>query len=318
VARRGSAVRRKGREQFNEVRARRSLEEAQDQSQKVTPTAGSSRIPHQFITTGKAAFENIGQEFSDNMRRTQSLNPHMRLRYLSDQDCYNYLKRHYNETEIPELYKNEKIGMYRGDICRAAVLAREGGYYLDMDMYPLVPFEEFAGPEVTFMTVLTMGRTALLNAMMAATPGHPIMLDSLKVIPEWYRTHGHWNLTGQLGMGATWDGLSKFLSKNCPTVALRTVPSLWPSVPCGNNDSIVMFEEVFCDRQGHTCPADRQEDIVKDGIYDSTGRQIAWSRFSTCKTFSCGGTGREEQAAGVSFSQAQLKKQSLLATTEVN
>merc|ERR1740138_1888637 len=107
------------------------------------------------------------------------------------------------------------------------------------------------------MTVLTMGRSALLNAMMAATPGHPIMLDSLKVIPEWYRTNGHWNLTGQLGMGATWDGLSKFLSNHCPTVFLQSISA---PVKCGDHDSIEMFEEVWCDRQGHKCPADRQAD----------------------------------------------------------
>jgi len=293
----------------SDASSRTNLDYRVHHTPKVTSTAGSSRIPHQYITTGHYALSNLSHEFRDNINRVTGMNPGMRLRYLSDQDCYDYLQKHYNETELPTFYKKENIGMYRGDICRAAVLAKEGGYYLDMDIYPLVPFEEFTRPEVTFMTVLTMGRTALLNAMMAATPGHPILLDSLKAIPEWYRTQGHWNLTGQLGMGATWDGLSKFLSNNCPTMAVTGISA---PVPCGKDDSIELFDEVWCDKNGHTCPADRQESIVKDGIYDSTGRQIAWSRFSTCKTFSCGVTGRQEQSAGVSFSEAQLKKQMLL------
>eukprot|EP00441_Pelagodinium_beii_P045791 CAMPEP_0197623270 /NCGR_PEP_ID=MMETSP1338-20131121/3318_1 /TAXON_ID=43686 ORGANISM="Pelagodinium beii, Strain RCC1491" /NCGR_SAMPLE_ID=MMETSP1338 /ASSEMBLY_ACC=CAM_ASM_000754 /LENGTH=314 /DNA_ID=CAMNT_0043193185 /DNA_START=74 /DNA_END=1018 /DNA_ORIENTATION=- len=271
-------------------------------------TTVNSQIPRQLITTGKESLQHVKAEFLANVVRTANLNPDLKLRYLSDQDCYEYLQNYYNSTKLPGLYKAERHGMYRGDICRNAVLLREGGYYADMDIYPLVPFDQFGPPEVTFMSVFSTRRTLLLNAFMAATPGHPVLNKSLEMIPEWYRTGGQWNLTGQLGMGATLYGLDNLRSMSCPAVSLTSFADAM-SKACGNH-AIQMLDEIQCDHAPHTCPDERRLPIVKDGIYDSTGRQVAWSRFDSCGTYSCGGTGRKETRAEVSslLSEAQLKK----------
>ena len=50
-----------------------------------------------------------------------------------------YVRQHFDD-DLAEIYNAEHAGQFRGDICRAAVLAQEGGFYADLDLEPAVPF----------------------------------------------------------------------------------------------------------------------------------------------------------------------------------
>ena len=42
--------------------------------------------------------------------------------------------------------------MYRGDICRGLALLKWGGYYMDVDLHPIIDFREVLPRETEFST----------------------------------------------------------------------------------------------------------------------------------------------------------------------
>merc|ERR1719487_804090 len=73
-------------------------------------------------------------------------------RWLGDKACHDYIITHYDE-ELAGFFDRAHPGNYRGDICRAAVLYREGGFYADVDVELKVPLTELVDAETTFMSV---------------------------------------------------------------------------------------------------------------------------------------------------------------------
>ena len=60
------------------------------------------------------------------------ITPDLQVLYFNNSACRSYLAQ--NNPDMIKYFDREKHGSYRGDICRTAVLAKEGGFYLDLDM----------------------------------------------------------------------------------------------------------------------------------------------------------------------------------------
>lgn len=126
-------------------------------------------IPRQLILTGPGSFlQDLPLEVQRNVEDIITANPTLNVQWFSDADCYSYISYYY-DSELAGMFRREFRGSFRGDLCRAAVLYREGGFYVDLDFELLVPLTTLIGVSTTFLSVFA-ANGAILNALMASTP----------------------------------------------------------------------------------------------------------------------------------------------------
>lgn len=192
--------------------------------------ASSTLIPWQLVTSGKAAsLAELPDAVRGNIEHTLSINPGLKMRYLSDSDCLDFIKEHFDD-ELAGMYTKEPSGHFRGDICRAAVLFREGGFYTDVDLEVKKPFLEMVNSTTTFMSVFTADGH-ILNAMIATVKGSEVMKGTLVHVRHWYKgsdgkkasaEHGEGEWMGTVTLRQAMEG---FLEANCPMVKLENIRS---------------------------------------------------------------------------------------------
>lgn len=283
-----------------ETAASRTIAESGEQLAKQADPAGShatedpdkrpaAQIPQQLVCTGSQdIFELLSDPIKSNIRKTLEMNPGFELRYFGDKACYSYLEKHFPSTQLAALYRNETHGMYRGDICRAAVLANEGGFYTDLDLEMIVPFKQIVDQSITFISAHSVDGD-ILNALMGVTPGNPIMKKMIVELENWYTGPRQ----GFLGTQAALLALHDLQGENCVGVELNDVSR--PDIQCGA-ENVRILKEMRCEDSREGCPENRKEGLwLKYGIYTSQGDQVGWSRFSECMDFGCskqGGTGK--------------------------
>ncbi|CAK8992213.1 Uncharacterized protein SCF082_LOCUS2998 [Durusdinium trenchii] len=146
-----------------------------------------TRIPQQLVLTSKdGSINSLPVAVQRNVRHTMALNPWVKVRFLGDQDCERYLLQHFNHTQLPLFFNQETRGSYRSDVCRAAVLAREGGFYTDLDVEMKWKFEDLAGNATTFLASWTEDGS-VLNAMMGCTANSSFMLEVIEQLLRFYK-----------------------------------------------------------------------------------------------------------------------------------
>ena len=102
------------------------------------------------------------------------------VKFYSDEDCDFYLWKYYGPQVLESWYMQEK-GAHKADLFRYAVLAREGGVYLDIKIDVRQPLGEMFDHDVPFTSVETRQRNHrnIHNAILASSPGHPVMYNAL-------------------------------------------------------------------------------------------------------------------------------------------
>eukprot|EP00931_Biecheleriopsis_adriatica_P011484 TRINITY_DN112574_c0_g1_i1.p1 TRINITY_DN112574_c0_g1~~TRINITY_DN112574_c0_g1_i1.p1 ORF type:complete len:328 (+),score=61.48 TRINITY_DN112574_c0_g1_i1:116-1099(+) len=268
-----------------------------------------TRIPNQLVLTSKdGTLHKLAEPVQANIRHTLQLNPGITVRWLGDFDCQRYLARHYQNTSLPSIFADETRGSYRSDICRAAVLAREGGFYTDVDVEMNVSFEELAGKETTFLAAYSEDNS-VLNALLGAVPGSAFMQEVLNQIilsyrgepsPEQSETTAQW-----MGPITAYAALQVVAKRDCPEVQ-ELHPIDETQFRCGSH-VLRMFQEqsLECWNPGDgPCTLERYESDflgVKFGIFHPSGSLVAWPRFAACKDWGCQTGGwpqaEEDQAA---------------------
>lgn len=259
----------------------------------------SKHITKQLILTAKqTSLSQMPKEVQMNVKRNMELSPGIRLRWLGDCDCLEYLHKYY-DLELARFYALESIGLYRGDLCRAAVLAREGGFYLDLDVQLKEPLTSLVDNDTTFMSGI-VHENALYNAIMAATPGNEIISDSIEGIRQLYRTYGVSNVE-HLGCIALARAIKQFRARECTDQGiLATATSRWT---CGKQ-VVRTFQEQWYSCWPRTpgipksdCPLNRTlameaYDGAHFGIFGAPleNKLIGWSRMEECTLRGCGGT----------------------------
>eukprot|EP00928_Gymnodinium_smaydae_P044590 TRINITY_DN29734_c0_g1_i1.p1 TRINITY_DN29734_c0_g1~~TRINITY_DN29734_c0_g1_i1.p1 ORF type:complete len:239 (-),score=28.62 TRINITY_DN29734_c0_g1_i1:104-784(-) len=154
-------------------------------SYRIKDQRGASPITKQIVMTAKqGTLNDLPANIQANVRRNLALDQGLKLRWLTDADCTAYLQEHY-DAELLRLFKKEEKGMLRGDICRAAVLAREGGFYMDLDLQLNSPLSQLIDDTTTFASAFSMDGF-VLNAILAVKPGCPVMKESLEFTKKWY------------------------------------------------------------------------------------------------------------------------------------
>lgn len=285
---------------------------------------GALLIPSQLVMTGKeSSIDEMKPHIRANVRTMLELNPEIKLRYLSDIQCRNYVRQHC-ESEIAEAYMTETAGHFRGDICRACVLSREGGFYADVDLQPRVPFASLADESTTFMSVFTTDG-AILNALMGTVPDGAVMRDTLQQIKKYYSStdggkhkqgggYGEW-----MGTMTLKSAMENVIKAHCPETNLESkMHSVAQSVSvaqlqwqCGK-EAFRFYHEKELDCPGNVhwkqrllqqrfagkptqeCPRERMTSPfagLRYGIFTPGQHKklIAWSRAVGCSNWWCGG-----------------------------
>lgn len=255
------------------------------------------RIPMQLVLTAKQeSLAQMPKSVQANVRHTLRLSPGVRIRWLGDVACLKYLSDHFDH-ELVEIFKSETRGSFRGDICRAAVLAREGGFYLDLDVELRVPLEQLVDHNTTFVSAFTEDQ-AILNAVLAASPGSAVMREVLTQIRLWYSyglPHQDEETTSEfMGPVTMLRALRTVTQKECQRSRLFSKELQWP---CGPNVVRLYYEHgLSCGWPGteEECPPSRAEstfDGVRYGIFTPEGELVAWPRFASCDDWGCNAGG---------------------------
>ena len=127
----------------------------------------------------------------DNVQRTiQEIRWPYRL--YTDADCVQLL----HEQSRPVLlhaFKHEKYAPFASDICRAAVLYKHGGMYLDNDLVPVhTTALEGALVRHTFVSMAELADGGVCNAVVATAPRHPVLRAQLDFMAAHYQgVYGH-------------------------------------------------------------------------------------------------------------------------------
>lgn len=280
--------------------------------QKAPAGQRKSKIPMQVILTGPFnSFAEVRNHRSD--LSSLGITPDMHVRYFNNSACRAYLEA--TNPDLVLFFNAETHGSLRGDICRTAVLAREGGFYVDLDMQLVVPLKELVDDETTFMSARS-SMSGVLNAIIAATPHNPVMLSTLAHIGKWYRKETPHDGSGLLGPETMRRGLDDSMRTHCPD---HTWANAFLQFRCGSGNAFRFFTEQLmnagnCEGWGAVmCPKSRADsqfqgsryalfDGRKDGMEainsptaaDVASRQkrfIGWSRYNGCEDAGCGLTG---------------------------
>jgi len=286
-------------------------------------------IPRQLILTGPGSFlQDLPLEVQRNVEDIITANPTLNVQWFSDADCYSYISYYY-DSELAGMFRREFRGSFRGDLCRAAVLYREGGFYVDLDFELLVPLTTLIGVSTTFLSVFA-ANGAILNALMASTPYSGVLHETLVELRKWYRGSVPRHADPTLDATATSDlmgqltlhrAVRRVISSTCPehTPLLAGSQLDWS---CGSNDMFRFFieEELQCNvvKSTSECSVQRARSPfvgLRYGIWtpgsspssrSSTNERnqlIGWPRFEACRRWGCGDPnyGLSEEALQVSW-----------------
>ncbi|CAK9080574.1 Uncharacterized protein SCF082_LOCUS38399 [Durusdinium trenchii] len=142
----------------------------------------------------KAADSSLDKEsklLRENVRHTVKLFPDVApsdVHFWDDHECQSGIEQlPLEESEALGLdFAREKVGMIKSDLCRLVMMYKLGGYYFDTDILPLPNLEQHLERQATFATVIADDGKSYFQAFLAATPKHPVILESLKEFKRWY------------------------------------------------------------------------------------------------------------------------------------
>lgn len=271
---------------------------------------GTQKVPMQLVLTSKReGGKELPAGVRSNIIHTLAMDPQIRVRWLDDDSCVAYLEKHF-QSSYADMLRKEKRGSFRGDICRAAVLYREGGFYTDLDLELRVPLTKVIDTTTTFMSCFTADN-AILNAIVAAAPRNPVMKETLKELRKWYNgealqsadfsadgTTSEW-----MGPLTMLRGLKSAIRKECQGQEVSNNMQL--RTKCGQQEFMLYREaELDCmNAPSDECPQSRATAEfmgVRFGMFEmkpedpSFRRLIGWPRFDGCTDWGCQSGGWDE------------------------
>lgn len=114
------------------------------------------------------------------------LNPDLKIKVYDDKGCIKFLAKKFS-SDHAKIFKKLKHGPYKSDFWRLCVLYYYGGYYSDIDMYPLKSLKYIIPENVTFATCLSIGQLEIFQSFIASTKNNPILKKCIDTTLELYR-----------------------------------------------------------------------------------------------------------------------------------
>jgi len=114
------------------------------------------------------------------------LNPDLEIKLYDNKECIRFLNEKFS-SEYATIFKKIQHGPYKADFWRLCVLYYYGGYYSDIDMYPLKSLKYIVPDNVTFATCLSFGQHEIFQSFIASTKNNPILKRCIDSTIELYR-----------------------------------------------------------------------------------------------------------------------------------
>jgi len=115
------------------------------------------------------------------------------VNFLGNKQCLDAINA--SKSDLIPYYQTEPKGMYKSDICRAAILYLTGGYYFDNDMQIIHALS--LPNNITYSTAMEFGDKGHFVSFVFTMKGHPILNNTLELMADYYQ--GRKNITNQLG-----------------------------------------------------------------------------------------------------------------------
>lgn len=130
--------------------------------------------------------EQAQQQQRQDPSNTTSASEKARIWFLDNEECQTVI--HLVEPRLLPHFQTETIGIFKGDVCRAAALYLSGGYYFDVDMEAIQPLSL---PRTTSFSSAVTNDLRFFNSFMAAAPGHVVVYNSLQIMLQYYELRQH-------------------------------------------------------------------------------------------------------------------------------
>jgi len=134
------------------------------------------KIPKNIILTWKD--KNIPSYVFDNHNK---LNLEFKILFFTDKDIVLFLNKYYGHSYV-KFFEKIPFGRYKADFFRYCYLYKKGGFYLDIDIEPIIPIRSFFKKETTFFSVLSTHEGHIFQAVLFSQPNSYIIkmcIDSM-------------------------------------------------------------------------------------------------------------------------------------------
>lgn len=121
-----------------------------------------------FIWVGPA----IPPRAAENIARWRDMHPRWQTRIWTDRDLTR-LRNQRLFSEAQSIVPRDAVGQFRADVARYEILLQHGGFYADVDTYPLKPIDDSISNHFEFAVQEDMRWIG--NTYLASTPGSAIM-----------------------------------------------------------------------------------------------------------------------------------------------
>jgi len=106
--------------------------------------------------------KNIDDKLLNVKREWEILNPEYKVELYDDTKCIQLLQHHYGK-KMSDIFEFIKDGPIKCDFFRVCLLYINGGVYVDADIKPLVPLNEYLQEDIDLMTCISYNYTDKLN-----------------------------------------------------------------------------------------------------------------------------------------------------------
>jgi len=117
------------------------------------------------------------------LEKWRSLNTNYTIMFYTDDDIKIFLDTHYGNDYV-NFFSKIPFGRYKADFFRLCYLYKFGGFYADIDIEPLLSFDNIIDKKtnIDFVSVLSTMDGHIFQAVLASTPNHPLIkmcIDSM-------------------------------------------------------------------------------------------------------------------------------------------
>jgi len=176
---------------------------------KLEPTT-VPKIPLKIFQTWKSLM--VKPEIYQTILKLQEDNPEYEYHFYGDEECKTYLLTYYGQ-EYVDAFNKIKPGAFKADFWRYAVLAREGGVYIDLDIVLEKPLREIINPDTELYIIKDKGwwSNGIYQAFLACVPGQPVLVKTLQQCLYNLKTESMGNyistmsITGPIMMGNVYN-----------------------------------------------------------------------------------------------------------------